>query len=239
MNNFIFPGNPPAKYFYQLWCDEIQEVHPHFKYQIADYPRFSDEKNSQKYFLKLEDSLVDQIQAYLKTVDGPVNLIGHSLGGYLSLQTLKRVSQSVDRVFLLHPFIGRPQTLGFNLLKSVRLLSFFKSLDRFLAVIHPYVARAMAAAQFITPEEVLCFRMLAYHEFEVVAQRVGIVQIESDLHNKIQFYSCNDDTWCPAETIDALKKQISHFPGNAAHDFIVHKEQRKMMTDFIFKISKS
>jgi|GEM_PF-1149984 len=235
-NFFILPGNPPALHFYELWGQELREHNTDLKIRVARYPlatgkaEKSEKSDSNLYFENLTDSLIEQINEFRVAHGGNISLVGHSLGGYLALKVLNRIPDQIHACHLFHPFLRRPTPRGRVLLKVAHELHKLPSLDKWLLRIQPTLGIFMKEALSITHEEIKIFTELAFHEHLTISQDLSAPQLGEEAKSKIFAYSTKGDTWCPPQSIDSLGQGVHHVVGPAAHNFVVNRAGRDLIS---------
>lgn len=226
-NIFIISGNPPAIHFYELWKNEIISTDPQAKVGIARFPVLEMQQESTDYFRNFALHLEQQFLDWRATIDEPVGIIGHSVGGYFALEILKRQHAVIDKVALIYPFLRAPTRRGRTILKVVQSLQRWPHFEAAALRAQPWLSRLNADLATMTALEVQACLRLAFHEQKVISKDRSELNIEASLRSKLLFLYCDEDTWCPAPLIETMKKQVQqHRRVNASHAFIVHAQER-------------
>jgi len=208
MNFFILPGNPPARYFYELWAAEIRERHPDARIEVAKYPLTPDIQDSRGYFRDLTNLLTKQFLEFRDREGANISLVGHSLGGYLALKVLEKIPDDVESCYLLHPFLRQPMPLGRAILKLAHTLKYLPSFEKWLVRAQPLIGSFLDEALKITSEEIHVFAQLAYHEHLTISQDLSPPDIDPHLIHKVHVYSTEGDIWCPPSTVASLGEAV-------------------------------
>jgi pimeloyl-ACP methyl ester carboxylesterase len=229
MNYFIIPGNPPALHFYQIWKQEIQAAHPQTSIMISPYPRYPLKQSSEDYFKLILNFHAEQLQAFQKTVNQPVTVIGHSLGGWMALNLLSSHEASIDSCILLYPFLRAPSLKGKIILKSLHQLHKNSSFEKWVLKVRPLCEKINRDLRYVTDEELRSTLNLAHHEYVMIGKVKSLPKLDSPLYQKIRLIYCDDDTWCADQTLRNMIPYVSHLKTNAKHGFIVSKHQREVV----------
>lgn len=234
MNLFILPGNPPIRHFYQIWKDEILSQKTNLQIEIATYPHLKDVGHSKEYFEKTIASISNQIIDFQNRSKTPIALVGHSLGGFLALQVLEKNPNLVEKCFFIHPFLRRPSHSGLALLSLARALRRNQKIEKLLLHLQPQISKWMPEAAALNAEEISIFLHFAFHEYEVIGKDTSPITLNPKWLHKIFIYTTDDDIWCPESVRRQFETLATHTKGPASHAFIVHQEERKLLTDFLF-----
>ncbi len=229
MHFFIIPGNPPALYFYKLWAEEIQREYSECSICISSYPSLPSYDDSSKYLNNVAAIHGQELLAFHKSVKEKVIIIGHSLGAYMALSLLKGYDTIIENCLLLYPFLQRPGLKGRVILKSMRHFHKIPFAEKLLLNCRSILERFFQDLKYVTDEEFRVSLTLAYHEHKVIGDCKGTLQIPERLHEKLHMIYCDRDTWCPAYTVNEMKKWISCEKIAATHGFVTSKEERAIV----------
>lgn len=233
MNLFIIPGNPPARYFYERWTDEIRCEVGQCSVYISPYPTLHKCDDSFKYMSDTAAAHAQEFLAFHRSVQGNVILVGHSLGAWMALQLLKEHDPIIEKCFLLYPFLRRPTLRGRFILKLTRhLYRIGKLVLRYRGILE----RFFKDLKHVTDEELRASLAIIRHEHKVIGLHEGPVQIPEALREKLHMLYCEGDTWCPSHTINELKQWILSEKTDATHGFITSAAERAIVLSRILRM---
>jgi len=230
VNLFIIPGNPPAVHYYDLWGQELVAAGLIRAYRVSAYPRFELRTDSVDYFCRVADHHAQAFLDYCANSEDPVRVLGHSLGGSMALEILERHSALVVSCILLHPFLRAPAVRGQAILSLLRRLHYSPLFEKSLLRFRPLLQRLVSDFKNLSDEELKTFLNLAFHESVVMGSDRSPLRINPRLVSKIQLLYCQNDTWCPPETVAQLASQLSLKDCGVSHAFVVSAKERAKMT---------
>lgn len=236
MNYFIIPGNPPATYFYELWCKEIEAAQAGSKTMVSRYPllpEISDSAEAMRTVLKIHQ---DQLKEFVEQTGSPCTVIGHSLGGFFAMGLLEQAPNLVSKAILLHPFLRSPSKLGKFILKTASHVSYRPKIQQTVLRIKKNLEILPTPLKHITDEESRIALQLARHEEATIARDRSPMNIHSDHEDKITVFHANKDTWCGPESISDFKRNIEVTECLEPHAFIINKKHRKNLFKRIRKL---
>ncbi|XP_036737624.1 lipid droplet-associated hydrolase isoform X1 [Manis pentadactyla] len=271
---FIITGNPGFSAFYVPFAKALYSaINRRFPVWVISHAGHALAPKDKRMLTSLDGPNAQEIKdiyglqgqvehklAFLRThVPKKMKLvvIGHSIGGYISLQILKRAPElSIIRSFLLFPTIermsetpnGRIATpllcwfryvlyvLGYFLLKPwplkiksllIRMSLQMMSLKNEFSLLNVLEPFCLANAAYLGSQEMV----------EVVKRDNGTIK---EHLSKLTFYYGTIDAWCPKEYYDDMKKDfpegdIRLCEKKIPHAFILHfyQEMADMVADWL------
>ncbi|MEZ4815889.1 MAG: hypothetical protein R3A80_11930 [Bdellovibrionota bacterium] len=224
MNIFIIPGNPPASYYYLKWIEELKESSLFSGFHFHIYPEFKNEKNSVRYLEKM----ISFYEGKLANLENVV-LLGHSVGGKIAYEIMKKNPSNVKKCYLLFPFLCRPGLRGRMVLSLVPqltdLLGFeviFKSKN--------YIKYIVKEVEVLTREEVSVCLGIVSHERNTVAKTLTIERVDPVCGEKIKVFYTDGDTWCGKNSTKQFSKFLNSKKLNLSHEFVVKNSERALLT---------
>ncbi len=233
MNVFIIPGNPPATYFYEMWGREMVDCGFAKSFKVAKYPCFEKVHSSIEYFKKVEDEHFENYKRYLESIEGPVLLVGHSLGEYFALKMLERQPELVEKCVLLHPFLRAPTSRGKNILRTVKRLRSIPFFEKVVMKSRPILERLSSDYKHLTDGELKACLNIVPHEFALLGNDKSPLAIAPNISQKLRVFYSENDTWCPTSTISQVETNVKSKNCQLSHEFIVSKSQRTRMLELI------
>jgi len=227
----IIPGNPPASYFYQKWCDELALTYPQYTFKTIPYPRFNT-NHSDKYFSDIIEYYKDIIHTQFK--NHQIALIGHSIGGYFSTEILNRIPDQIEKCYLIFPFFGQAKLRGKYLLKLISTIDQTSILQKQFLKHKNLLGKIWKDLNFISHEELLASTRLAHHE-KIHLQEFKKPLLDISHHHKLHLVYNHKDTWCPLNSVEKLQQMMNVTYIDSDHDFIVAPNQREQMTKLMGK----
>jgi len=235
MHFFIIPGNPPARHFYEIWRDELKAAFKleSFQTTVDYFPAFDMGLDSYDYWDKMVEFYEDRFLDLMRKSDKKVVLVGHSVGGMIALEILKKHPEHIDKCVLIFPFLGKPGGRGQLVLevvnffmKSKRFIPFFLSKKKYIDRYHPILKK-------ISDEEVdACFKF-AYHERRSVAKIKRQPAVPKEIADKILALSCPNDTWSHPTQIAHISHTLNIDELDVTHDFVTFPKQREQMNTYL------
>lgn len=223
MNIIIFPGNPPAQYYYRLWIEELKEEHPEYKYYYFDYNEPNDNLSAEENLIMMQQNLnakVDEASNGEETI-----IIAHSFGAYFLERYYNREKFSC---LLIYPFLGRPKWRGKLTLDLAYISSPLFKIKTFQRLFNKSLNILMPATQNILPEELSKGIKTAGIEKLILRNNLRSNIVEQ-IHNATLFYNLSD-TWSPPPTINFISSKMKSVEADCAHDFVLIKSERDIMT---------
>lgn len=220
----VIPGNPPARYFYEAWKEELEDMTGH-EVSIDYYPSFEATSCSLSYLQQVEDFYLEQVKRHEYVV-----LIGHSIGGYLALKILEKHPEKIKHCVLLFPFLHSPgfkAKLTLGLLNQIYKRNFLKVRLAGMLNLLGYVYKD---SKRLTLDELKSGLDFAFHEHKTIRRQKSL-DINPNLHQKITVYYTSKDTWCPKKVAENFHPELRTEQVSLSHNFVVFPEQRKVMND--------
>ncbi|MBD65119.1 MAG: hypothetical protein CME62_07930 [Halobacteriovoraceae bacterium] len=232
MNIYIFPGNPPARYYYKKWSQELAPHFPDWSFKVLTYTQ--DMPINAPLDLKaVEKNLDHQIKPDQTT---PLFFISHSLGSYFAFKMSQKVKNNFKGHLCIFPFIGGASLsaqLQLKMLYSIQRNSFIK--QGFHNFIH-HLSLVIPEIKNITPKEMNAALDLAKNEWELLRTR----DLQLPCANPNQFLVFNpQDRWCPKKTIQYLREYMPAVMTDCSHDFIRFQSQRDSMSKIFIQYCSS
>ncbi len=235
MNLFIVPGNPPAVHFYKLWRSEILAAHPEYNIEVSSYSRHKLRIDSYQYLERVAEGHSAALERFRAEVGGPVTIVGHSLGGWMTLKLLEKSFEFVDNAFLLYPFLREPTRSGHRLLDLFHHLHQLPFLEKVFLKGRPYFKALYSDFQHLSDEEIRSALNLVYHERNSIAKQKVTPTIAPYLAKKLHLIYCDDDRWCSKDLVNDLTKIMTYTKTKATHGFVVSKKERATVFKAILK----
>ena len=161
-------------------------------------------------------------------------VMGHSVGAYMALQTLRLRPQKVDKVFLLFPTLShiskgstfsRASAVITSLPGAARLAALIVFLMRFIFPIPllaifvrlvyalPGTSLSTTLAKFLNPKSVESFTYLAKHEF----RDIGALDVDTltKYAKRVTAYYAVEDGWVPNFAREEAMRIITESGGDA------------------------
>ena len=223
----VIPGNPPASYFYEEWKKELERI-TNNDVTIDYYPSFEDTTCSLEYLKKVEDFYLEQVKTNEKVV-----LIGHSIGGHIALKILEKYDAKIEHCILLFPFLHSAGFKAKLILEISNQIKKRKFLQAGLAGLLKALGVFYKNINMLTTNEMNSSLNFAFHEHKTIGRKQSI-HINPNLNKKITLYYTNKDTWCSNKVVANLHPEIRTEFINIKHDFVVSREQRKIMNNRLF-----
>lgn len=234
MNYLLLPGNPPAIHFYQLWQNEITTLQPNFKTKVSSYPLLLKTKNSNQAMETVYLAHLEQLQNFYHETSEPINLIGHSLGGYFAMRLLEQANPAwIHQVVLLHPFLRKPNSMGKFILNSVATLQRYEILQKTVVKNRKFLEFFSSELPHVTDEEIFKTFHLGLHESRTIARDQSPIHVRSDLRDKVQVFYHPHDTWCQPHVINQLAQQIKVHECHEPHGFVTEEKYRRSLFEKI------
>ncbi len=238
MNFFIIPGNPPAVHFYELWKTEISRAMPGTLVEVSAYTSPSPGQKSKDAMNHVVNSHSNKLLELYEKSRSPIVVLGHSLGGYVALELLKRHAEIIEQVFLIHPFLRAPDTRGMSILKLATLIRNFQIIPSLIFRYRSFLENKISDLKGVTDQELLMSLEIAFHESQTIAQDQSEIEIKKNLAPKIKVFFTQNDTWCTAKVIESLRQQVFTQECLQPHGFITSKRHRQDLIETISKALK-
>lgn len=241
----IIPGNPGIGSYYTEFRDLLLEGLPYKDIRILDYKGFSLEKPDRLYSIEEELEYIRSILDGFYAEDGrDFILIGHSIGGWISLKILEQnTSFSIQKLILIFPFIALDQRssqqkwmgrlLSIDSLHHL-VLGIYKPLLLLPKAFHMFLFRKVHSsmtpiARKVTEEYFLdnshiprSIFFLAKTEFKTLASEPDWNLIQKNRQKLIFLYN-DQDIWAPLsqweELVERCNITYDLIPGENLHDF--------------------
>jgi len=232
MKYFIIPGNPSAKYYYQKWVNELQEEYIFDEFKTVMYPLFSNELSPEEYFESMISFYEKEIKSYAQNSE--INIIGHSIGGYMALKALERCPELIKKCIMVFPFMGNPAPVGKGMLRLTSILENSKcGFDFFMNRVES-LKFFIPPIKFVERDEFKAGIRLGHFERLYFAKKNALPVIDPKLKSKVVMYYNSNDNWCTPLTVNAMvTEKIKTEHVKAKHDFIVSASHRKTLTSII------
>lgn len=229
----IIPGNPPASFYYDLWCKELKGIYPEYHFVSYAYP-IQRSQNSKDYISEIVDFYAQLILD--RHADTPITIVGHSVGGHIAYELLKRDELSIRRSILIFPFFGKPRFVGKALLHVVSFIDRKKMIKKQLIKNKLLLSKIWKELENIKDDELISSTRLAHHEKYFFKDFI-FPKINSDQKDKVHLIYNLKDTWCTPKAINKLKNVMDSTHIDSVHDFIVFPKERmalsKLMKSFL------
>lgn len=234
MHWFLIPGNPPARYFYELWGDEIRSERPGATFAVSRYPDLLNKINPKMAMDTIFNHQMDELIKYYHQIGNrPVTLVGHSLGAYFALRILENAGYLLEEAVLVHPFLRAPGLVGKSILQSVGSLYGKANIQRKILEYRKLLEMFFLDLRNVTDEEIFQSFHLAHHEGHTIAKDTSFVEIKPEIRDKVSIYYTRDDHWCSQQVIDELRNQVYTLECSQPHGFVVDKNHRSELFQMI------
>lgn len=239
MHLFIIPGNPPAVHFYKIWAEEIQRAYSGSSVCVSPYLQLPSNSDSLAYLKDTAASHGKELLAFHNAVKSKVIVIGHSLGAWMALRLLEEYDAIIENCLFLYPFLRRPNFKARTILRFMRYLYKIPFSKNLLIGGRGILEKFSSDLQLVSDEELRTSLTLAYHEYKVIGQKKEALQIPEHLREKLHMIYCDEDRWCPKESIHEIKKWISSEKLDATHGFITSEQERKIVLQALKKLKNT
>ncbi|EEF32213.1 catalytic, putative [Ricinus communis] len=174
------------------------------------------------------DHKVDFITHELQNVEAPIILVGHSIGSYISIETLRRCGEKVIYCIALYPFLTlNPKSIWQPIIRTISessvlsaAVSFSVALSRMLPkwalrlIVFKFIGKSCSA----TAVEAACSHLPQYHmirnilyltmtEFRELSKPPDWTFMMEN-KDKITFLFGDDDHWGPLQLFEEISKQV-------------------------------
>ncbi|XP_048226235.1 lipid droplet-associated hydrolase-like isoform X2 [Ricinus communis] len=157
------------------------------------------------------DHKVDFITHELQNVEAPIILVGHSIGSYISIETLRRCGEKVIYCIALYPFLTlNPKSIWQPIIRTISessvlsaAVSFSVALSRMLPkwalrlIVFKFIGKSCSA----TAAEAACS-----HLPQLSKPPDWTFMMENK--DKITFLFGDDDHWGPLQLFEEISKQV-------------------------------
>ncbi len=224
----LIPGNPAIKSYYEEWIKEIKEEYEFWDITYATSYVLFDKKLSSHEYDQAMRSHYEKI--FLEVANSEkVTIIGHSVGSYFALRLLEKYPEKVEKVIILFPYIGYSNIKLLNFIKIPYLIDLVFPLVEIVSKWKGILLRNIKNVEEIAINDLnacLRFGVRQCMYFDKYKFNPGKHFFQK---NKIDFIYCDNDKWCPKETIEILKPISNHRRVDLHHDFILDKKEREKM----------
>ncbi|MBS0625166.1 MAG: alpha/beta fold hydrolase [Verrucomicrobia bacterium] len=235
MHLFIIPGNPPAVHFYRLWAEEICRKRKECTVHISPYPRLPANEDSSRYLNDMAEIHAKELLAFHRAAKEKVFVIGHSLGGWMALRLLEKHPDAIEKCLLLYPFLKRPSFKGRAILQLGRALYKVPFFQEALLSCRSFLERFVSDLTYVTDNELLASFSLVYHEQKIIGRHKETLHIPEPMREKLHMIYCDQDAWCPPETVDEMKQWISSEKLPTMHGFITSAKERAIVLEALLQ----
>ncbi|KAJ9184552.1 hypothetical protein P3X46_004266 [Hevea brasiliensis] len=174
------------------------------------------------------DHKVDFIEQELKNIGVPIVLVGHSIGSYISIETLRRSSEKVKYYIGLYPFLMlnplSEKQISIKKIAESSILSALLSFSIASVGVLPrcasrtIVSNSIGKSWSATAVNAACSHLLQYHtfrnmifmaltEFRKLSETPDWAFMREN-RSKMAFLFGVDDHWGPLEMFDEIGKQV-------------------------------
>ncbi|XP_065856876.1 uncharacterized protein [Euphorbia lathyris] len=262
------PGNPGVVSFYKDFLESLYDllggsatvtVIGHISHTMKDW------EHCRLFSLQQQiDHKVDFIKQELQNIQVPIVLVGHSIGSYICIETLRRSPEKVKYYIGLYPFLmlnslSEKQTTIKKLAKSSiksALLSFSVASLGVLprCATRLIVSKSVGKLWSATAIDAACSHLLQYHtfrnmifmaltEFDKLSEEPDWAFMREN-QSKMTFLFGLDDHWGPMEMFQEIEKQV---PGMALtvereghkHSFCCTEAGSKWVAQHVANLTKT
>lgn len=241
LNIFIIPGNPPAKYFYDTWRQELKTHFPNSRLGYSSFPSFDStpcettDKEANEYIEKLKQFYQVEIQKFCDTEE--VIIIGHSFGAYLANLLINNSELNIKHCYNIFPFMGSPNWMGKLTLSMAWSLSRSSILKKIILKNKNILSFVQNDILKIEELELRAALDLGLHENYLLKNKRSMDIFVTPQKNTLIYNT--KDTWCNHETISILRKNHIAYKTHAKHDFVIDSLNRNLITDLLVRLIKS
>ncbi|XP_024026843.1 lipid droplet-associated hydrolase [Morus notabilis] len=228
----FIPGNPGVVTFYIDFMESLFELLGG-RVSVTVVGHISHTKQNWEHGMLFSlqeqiDHKVEFIKQEFPNNEVPIILVGHSIGGYICIETFKRIPEKVFYCVGLYPFlavnpqsreqfflqkISKSSTFSVALSSMVGLLGLLPiSVKRFV------VSKALGKSWSSNAVEAVCSHLAKYHtmrnilflvhtEFEKLAEMPDW-EFMRDKKEKIAFLFGSDDHWGPLQFYEEISRQV-------------------------------
>lgn len=229
ITHLLIPGNPAITNCYTKWVEEIKKSNDSVNILYDASPAFFNKNLNFEEYNKAMFGHYEKILLKL-TLNDPIKLIAHSVGGYFALKLLEKYPEKIQDVLLIYPYIGN------STIRSLRFVGLFYTIDRLLPFTETLVKfknlleTYYKDLKYVSKEELNTCLRFGLKQCTYFNIHIFDTTKISAYKEKIKFIYNTDDRWCPESTIELLKP-ISKFDIiNLPHDFILKEDNRTKMT---------
>lgn len=226
MKFIILPGNPPSRFHYNLWINELKELLPESSFHYLDYLSPAQDLTPHKVLELMHLSLTKKILE-LESEERTI-VLAHSFGGYF---TESLIEHAHIECILIFPFLGAPTLPGRRKLDSAFFFKRIYSIKFIQALFHRLLKVFMPEAREISKEELVKGVLTAAVEREVLRDKIVWSRL-APVERATLIYNL-EDKWSPPETTNYLKKMMASIETEITHDFVLYKSQRELMSALV------
>lgn len=237
MNYFIIPGNPPAVHFYEQWGKEIIAKVPAAKVRVSHYPKLVKNLNSEKAMNDVVAAHLEQLMEFYNETNSPISILGHSLGGNISLRILNEdMNEVVKKAILIQPFLRSPGMLGQLILKAAAAIADREAIQAGLIKHRKFLEYLSRDLPHVTDEEIEnCFHLVK-HESKLIASDRSPIHIHHEKRDKVSVFYNRKDMWCSGGVIKDLREKVKLFECSEPHTFVTSGLHRRSLFDKILAV---
>jgi hypothetical protein len=241
LNIFIIPGNPPAKYFYELWSKELMTHFPSCKIGYSSFPSF-DSLHGESMDVQAND-YIDKLKCFYQVEIGKfcgteeVIILGHSFGAYIANLLINKSELNIQHCYNIFPFMGSPNFIGKLTLTMVATLGYSSLVKNFLLKNKNLLFLFQDDILRVDESELRAGIDLGIHENYLLKNKRSLDVFMSPLKNTLVYST--KDTWCNHKTVNILRKSHTAYNTRAKHDFVLDSENRNLVTDLLVRLIKS
>ncbi|KAJ8899125.1 hypothetical protein K2173_010571 [Erythroxylum novogranatense] len=228
----LIPGNPGVIAFYKDFLESLYEMLGGIA-SITAISHISHTKKdweSGKLFSLQEqiDHKVNFIKDQLSNSEVPVVLVGHSIGAYMAIETLRRCQEKVNYCIALYPFLMlNPESLWQSIIEKISASMILSMLISYTVALLGLLPRSVLRQVILTLNtrplsdtaiEAACSQLVKYHilrnvlflamtEFKELSETPDWSFMREN-QDKITFLFGHDDHWGPLKMFEEISKRV-------------------------------
>ncbi|KAJ8754762.1 hypothetical protein K2173_012151 [Erythroxylum novogranatense] len=227
----FIPGNPGVIAFYKDFLESLYELFGGTASITAIAHISHTKRDWERRLFSLQEQIdhkVDFIKDELWNSEVPIVLVGHSIGAYMALESLRRTQEKVNYCVALYPFLMvNPESMQQSIVAKISasfILSFLVSYALALLGLLPRWALRLVVLTLIgrawsnTAIEAACSQLVKYHilrnvlfltnsEFRKLSETPDWIFMREN-RDKITLLFGQDDHWGPLKIFEEISKQV-------------------------------
>ncbi len=100
----------------EVWNETVDMLKDHYECHVVTIAGFAGVEPTEANRKAFLESVLGDLESYIGEQDGPVSVIGHSIGGFMGMNLAARLPKQVERVVVVDSY---PQLAGFMMGESV------------------------------------------------------------------------------------------------------------------------
>lgn len=223
----LLPGFPAIANYYKKWAKEIEMNYPKLQviYAKSDV-LFSKDLNFEEY----NQAMISHYERILlKLKNSKTTILAHSTGAYFALKLLEKHPEKIERIVLIHPYIGNSSVNIFKYANIAYTIDRFLPLSETTAAIINYLSTHLKDFKKVSKKDLNVYFRFGFKQNTYFNKILLDTRLISKYKDKILFFYTINDKWCTNKTIQLLKSISKSKKILLPHDFIIYKKQRNEM----------